>query len=244
MIVRKSHAELEKMRRAGLLVHAVLQAMKAMVAEGVTTHDLEVVAERMILDAGAKPAFKGYYGAAAGNKFPFVLCTSVNSEVVHGMPSRKRVLVKGDIVSIDTGVQLDGYFGDSALTIPVGEVDEATQKLLRVTEEALELGIQQMQPGNRLFDVCGAVERHVTGERFSIVREYVGPRDRNGAARGAAGSQLRRAAERESAAEGRHGAGDRADGQRRQGRNAGFERSVDRGDEGWRYSAHFEQPWR
>jgi methionyl aminopeptidase len=174
MIVRKSPAELEKMRRAGLLVWKILEEMKGMVRVGVTTHDLEVVAERMILDAGAKPAFKGYYAPSAGSKFPFVLCTSVNDEVVHGMPSQKRILKEGDIVSIDTGVQLEGYFGDSAVTVPVGRVGEQVEKLLEVTRTSLELAIEQMRVGNRLFDVCGAVERHVTSNGFSIVREYVG----------------------------------------------------------------------
>jgi methionyl aminopeptidase len=174
MIVRKSPAELEKMRKAGLLVWRILQELSGLVREGVTTFDLEVTADRMMSDAGAKPAFKGYYVPAAGGKFPYVLCTSVNSEVVHGMPSQKRILKKGDIVSIDTGVQLDGYFGDSAVTIAVGEIDGQVIRLLEVTRTALELAIEQMKPGNRLFDVCGAVERHVTANGFSIVREYVG----------------------------------------------------------------------
>ncbi len=174
MIVRKSQAELDKMRKAGLLVHQVLQSLKGMVQEGVSTLDLENEAEKMIRDAGAKPAFKGYYVPAAGGKYPFVLCTSVNEEVVHGMPSGKRVLKPGDIVSIDTGVQLEGYFGDSAVTIPVGEVSDELKRLLRVTEESLEMAIDQVRPGNRLFDVCGTVERHVTSNGFSIVREYVG----------------------------------------------------------------------
>ena len=174
MIVRKSPAELEKMRKAGLLVWKILQELSGKVREGVTTFDLEVTADRMISDAGAKPAFKGYYVPAAGGRYPFVLCTSVNSEVVHGMPSQKRVLTKGDIVSIDTGVQLDGYFGDSAVTIPVGEVNGQVSSLLEVTRTSLELAIEQARPGNRLFDVCGAVERHVTSNGFSVVREYVG----------------------------------------------------------------------
>ena len=174
MIIRKSPAELEKMRRAGLLVHSILAEMKAMIREGVSTLDLENVAERMIRGAGAKPAFKGYYVPAAGGKYPFVLCTSVNHEVVHGMPSDKRVLKAGDIISIDTGVQLEGYFGDSAVTVPVGEASEETKRLLKVTEESLELAIAQVQAGNRLFDVCGAVERHVTSNGFSIVRDFVG----------------------------------------------------------------------
>lgn len=174
MIIRKSPAELEKMRRAGLLVHSILTELKGMIREGVTTLDLENVAERMIRDAGAKPAFKGYYVPAAGGKYPFVLCTSVNHEVVHGMPSEKRVLKSGDIISIDTGVQLEGYFGDSAITVAVGEISEETRKLLKVTEESLELAIAQVVAGNRLFDICGAVERHVVSNGFTIVRDFVG----------------------------------------------------------------------
>lgn len=174
MIIRKSPAELEKMRRAGLLVHSILTELRGMIREGVSTLDLENVAERMIREAGAKPAFKGYYVPAAGGKYPFVLCTSVNHEVVHGMPSEKRVLKSGDIISIDTGVQLEGYFGDSAITVAVGEISEETRKLLKVTEESLELAIAQVQAGNRLFDICGAVERHVISNGFTIVRDFVG----------------------------------------------------------------------
>jgi len=174
MIVRKSPAELEKMRRSGLLVYQVLRALAGMVKEGITTWDLEVEAERIIRDAGAKPAFKGYYVPAAGSKYPYVLCTSVNDEIVHGMPSQKRVLKAGDIVSIDTGASLEGYFGDSATTVPVGEPNEQVKKLLQVTEESLEMAIQQAREGNRLFDISGTVEKHVTANGFSIVREYVG----------------------------------------------------------------------
>jgi methionyl aminopeptidase len=174
MIVRKTVMELEKMRRSGLLVHRILHEVSELAVEGATTWDLEVAAERMIADAGAKPAFKGYYVAAAGEQYKFVLCTSVNSEIVHGMPSTKRVLKNGDIVSIDTGVKLDGYYGDSAVTVPVGEVSEETRKLLKVTQESLELAIDRVRAGNRLFDVCGTVEQHVKSNGFSIVREYVG----------------------------------------------------------------------
>jgi methionyl aminopeptidase len=174
MIVRKSLAELEKMRAAGLVVWQVLDTLKKMVAEGVTTHDLEVVAEKMIAEAGARPAFKGYSTPSAPTKFPFVLCTSVNDEIVHGMPSQKRVLKSGDIVSIDTGVQLNGYFGDSAITVAIGEVSEETKRLLEVTRESLELAIEKARPGNRLFDICGTVERHVTANGFTVVREFVG----------------------------------------------------------------------
>jgi methionyl aminopeptidase len=174
MIIRKNAVEMEKMRASGLLVYAILQKLKGMVDEGVTTQDLEAVAEAMIRDAGARPAFKGYYVPAAGSKYPYVLCTSVNEEIVHGMPSPKRVLKKGDIVSIDTGVELNGYFGDSAVTVPVGEIPEAVQKLLKVTQDSLELAIDKVRAGNRLFDICGTVENYVVGNGFSIVREYVG----------------------------------------------------------------------
>jgi len=174
MIVRKSPEDLEKMRRSGLLVWKVLTELAGMVEEGITTMDLEVAAERMIREAGAKPAFKGYYVPAVGSAYPYVLCTSVNDEVVHGIPSPKRVLKKGDIVSIDTGAALDGFFGDAAVTVPVGEVDERTEKLLQVTREALELAIEQVRPGNRLLDVSGAIERHVVANGFSVVRDYVG----------------------------------------------------------------------
>jgi methionyl aminopeptidase len=174
MIVRKNMAELEKMRAAGLLVWKILDTLKNMVSEGVTTYELEVTAEKMMSDAGARPAFKGYSTAAAGTKFPFVLCTSVNEEIVHGMPSQRRVLKDGDIVSIDTGVQLCGYYGDSAVTVAVGEVSGETRRLLDVTRESLELAIEKARPGNRLFDICGTVERHVTSNGFTVVREFVG----------------------------------------------------------------------
>src|ERR1700745_1679928 len=131
MIVRKNTAELEKMRAAGMLVYKVLDTLKKMIAEG-----------------GARPAFKGYTNAAAGTKFPYVLCTSVNDEIVHGMPSQKRILKSGDIVSIDTGGQLNGHYGDSAITVGVGEISEETKKLLEVTRESLELAIEKARPGN------------------------------------------------------------------------------------------------
>ena len=174
MIVIKTRSELEKMRRSGKLVHDILQALGAMAVEGVSTWDLEVAAVKMMQDAGAKPAFKGYYVPAAGERFKYVLCTSVNDEIVHGMPNPKRILKKGDIVSIDTGVSLDGYFGDSAITVGIGELSEQAKKLLRVTQESLELAIDKVREGNRLFDICGTVENHVLKNGFSIVREYVG----------------------------------------------------------------------
>jgi methionyl aminopeptidase len=145
-----------------------------MVVEGISTQELELATEKMISDAGAKPAFKGYYTQASGTKYPYVLCASINEEVVHGMPSVKRRLKRGDIVSLDTGVQLDGYYGDSAITVAVGEVNDSVKRLLKVTEESLELAIDRARAGNRLFDVCGTVEKHVISNGFSIVREFVG----------------------------------------------------------------------
>jgi len=162
------------MRRSGLLVYEILQACAAIVKEGATTWDLEEVADKMISDAGAISAFKGYYVPTAGSKFPAVLCTSVNEQIVHGIPSRKRVLKAGDVVTIDTGVQLDGYFADSAITVPVGEVSPKAAKLLDVTRVALDLGIEKAVSGNRLFDISGAIEKHITDNGFAIVRDYVG----------------------------------------------------------------------
>lgn len=173
MIIRKNSKELEQMRRSGLLVYQILHQLEKMVEEGVTTQELEDAAEKMMKDAGAKPAFKGYYTQAAGSKYPYVLCTSVNEQIVHGMPSRTK-LKKGDIVSIDTGVQLNGYYGDSAITVPVGEISESTKRLLKVTQESLELAIDKARAGNRLFDICGTVEQHVVGNGFTVVREMVG----------------------------------------------------------------------
>jgi len=174
MIIRKTGAELEKMRRAGLLVHEILDKLRGMCGEGVNTLELELAAAKMMAEAGAKPAFKNYYVAAAGERYKYALCTSINDEIVHGQPSSKRVLKSGDIVKIDTGVELNGYFGDSAITVPIGRVSNGTERLLRVTQESLERAIGQARAGNRLFDVCGAVERHVLENGFSVVREFVG----------------------------------------------------------------------
>jgi len=168
-IVCKSPSEIEKMRRSGHIVRQVLEAVRAEVAPGKTTMHLERVAERKIKELGAKPAFKGYYD------YPCVLCTSLNDEIVHGIPSDKRVLKKGDIVSIDCGVVLDGFYGDSAITVPVGdEVSPDLQKLLDVTRESLEHGIKAAQIGNTVGDVGAAVQQVVEANGFSVVREFVG----------------------------------------------------------------------
>jgi methionyl aminopeptidase len=168
-IVCKSTSEIEKMRRSGRIVRQVLDAVREVVAPGVTTMDLERVAERKIKDLGAKPAFKGYYD------YPCVLCTSINNEIVHGIPSERRVLKAGDIVSIDTGVVLDGYYGDAAITLPVGNgVRPELQKLLDVTRESLYRGIEAARIGNTVGDVGNAVQKIVEANGFSVVREFVG----------------------------------------------------------------------
>lgn len=174
MIVRKSPMEIERMHASGQLVGRILAALREAVKPGTTTMDLEEQALEMILEAGAKPAFKGYYVPAVKRKFPAALCTSVNAEVVHGIPSRRRVLREGDIVKVDCGVLLDGFYGDSATTVPVGRISPETERLLRVTRESLNLAVEQMRDGHRLFDVSGAVQRHVESNGFSIVKEFAG----------------------------------------------------------------------
>ena len=168
-IVCKSVAEIEKMRRSGRIVRQVLDSVREVVAPGVTTMELERVAERKIRELGAKPAFKGYYD------YPCVLCTSINNEIVHGIPSERRLLKTGDIVSIDTGVVLDGYYGDSAITVPVdGDLSPELQKLLDVTRESLYRGIEAARIGNTVGDVGAAVQHLVEANGFSVVREFVG----------------------------------------------------------------------
>jgi len=157
------------MRRSGRIVRHVLEATREAVAPGRSTMDLERVAEKKIRDLGAKPAFKGYYD------YPCVLCTSLNNEIVHGIPSEKRVLKAGDIVSIDCGVVLDGYYGDAAITVAVGDgLSPELQKLLDVTRESLSQGIEAARIGNTVGDVGAAVQRHVEANGFSVVRDFVG----------------------------------------------------------------------
>jgi len=157
------------MRRAGQVVREVLELVRGLVKPGATTLDLENAAEARLKELGVKAAFKGYHG------FPCVLCTSVNSEVVHGIPSSKRVLKDGDIVSVDFGVVLDGYFGDAAITVPVGEkVDPQTVRLMQVTEASLHAGIEAVRPGATLGDVGAAVQGVVEAAGFSVVRDFVG----------------------------------------------------------------------
>jgi len=146
-----------------------LESVEALVSPGVSTMELEKIAEKRIREAGAKPAFKGYYD------YPCVLCTSINQEVVHGIPSSERVLMAGDIVSIDCGVVLDGYYGDAAITVPVGDgILPELAKLLKVTEQSLYLAIEAARVGNTIGDVGSAVQQLVESNGFSVVREFVG----------------------------------------------------------------------
>jgi len=167
VIVCKSPREIEQMRRANVLVAEVLAELASMVAPGVTTADLDAKAEQLVLAAGAAPAFKGYRG------YPATLCASVNDEVVHGIPAQ-RALAEGDIISLDMGVKLDGYYGDSAVTVPVGQVSEDVHRLLRVTQESLQKGIAQVRLGGRVSDIGHAIQEHVEAAGFSVVREFVG----------------------------------------------------------------------
>lgn len=168
MVICKSPSELDKMHRAGLLVWEVLEKMRAMVRPGVSTKDLDEFAEAYTTERQAKPAFKGYRG------YPGSVCTSINEEVVHGIPSATRKLQEGDILSMDFGVVLDGYYGDAALTVPVGKIAPEREKLLRVTRESLERAIEKARAGNRLGDIGAAVQQWVEKNGYSVVREFVG----------------------------------------------------------------------
>jgi methionyl aminopeptidase len=167
MIIRKSKAEVEKMRAAGRIVAHVLQRLSVMVGPGVTTRDLDYEAERMIRDAGALPTFKGYHG------YPASICASINDEVVHGIPS-KRKLREGDIIGIDCGATYLGYVGDSAVTVPVGKVSEELRKLIAITRASLFAAIEECKVGKRLGDVCNAVQAYVEPKGYTVVRNYCG----------------------------------------------------------------------
>jgi methionyl aminopeptidase len=168
VIVCRSAAELRRLRAANELVGRVLQLLREAVAPGVTTADLDAIAEREIRAAGALPAFKGYKG------YPASICASVNEQVVHGIPSPAHVLRDGDIISIDLGAKLDGFYGDSAVTVSVGAVTPRAAELLKVTEESLWKGIDAVRPGARVSDIGHAVQKHVEAFGFSVVREFVG----------------------------------------------------------------------
>ena len=168
MIILKSLQEIEKIHRAGQIVADVLAGIRDMVQPGVSTLALDEFAERSIRAAGAMPAFKGYRG------YPRTLCTSINDQVIHGIPGKSTLLREGDILSVDVGAIAEGFYGDAAITVPVGSVSSQAERLMRVTEEALARGIDEARPGNRLFDISSAIQRHVEANGYSVVREFVG----------------------------------------------------------------------
>ena len=167
MIHLKSQQEIEILRESNLIVHEVLTTLKSMCQPGITTLELDRVAEDMTLKHRGRPAFKGYHG------FPATLCTSINEEVVHGIPS-KRTLRKGDILSIDYGICYRDYYGDAAVTVPIGKISQDLEFLLKTTQECLMLGIQQAVPGNHLADISAAIQTHAEVHGFSLVKEFSG----------------------------------------------------------------------
>jgi methionyl aminopeptidase len=167
MIVCRSKSEIEKLRRVNQLVGRVLTELRQMIVPGVTTGDIDASAEALVREAGAEPAFKGYHG------FPATVCASVNEQVVHGIPSARQ-LVEGDVLSLDMGAKLDGFYGDCAVTVPVGHVSRGAARLLQVTETALFRGIEAVKPGARVSDIGAAVQAHAEAHGFSVVREFVG----------------------------------------------------------------------
>lgn len=169
----KSEAEIAILRRADRLVAQVLAAVREHARPGVSTLDLDRLAEEMTRSAGAEPAFLGYQGAGP-YPFPASLCTSINEEVVHGIPSAERKLKAGDILSVDFGVLLEGFYGDAAVTIPIGEVSPTASRLMQVTRQALELGIAQATADNRISDIGAVIQDHVEAAGFSVVRDFVG----------------------------------------------------------------------
>jgi methionyl aminopeptidase len=169
VIIYKSPDEVDKMRKAGRIVAGTIQRVLAAVRPGVTTADLDRVAEAYIVEAGAVPSFKGYKG------FPASICVSIDNEIVHGIPSPKRVVKEGSVLSLDFGAIWEGFHGDSAVTVIVGEPPSSeVEKLVRVTEDALSAGIAQIRPGGRLSDISNAVQQVAEGAGFQVVREYVG----------------------------------------------------------------------
>ncbi len=169
MIMCKSQPELEKMHHAGLVVWDILTELRSMARPGVSTKDLDEYAERRSAERKVRPAFKNYRG------YPATLCTSINSEVVHGIPSKSRRIENGDIISLDFGVEYDGYYADAAVTVPVGEISPELQKLLRVTREALDQAIEKVRVGNRLSDISAAVQEWAERKNgYSVVRDLCG----------------------------------------------------------------------
>jgi len=168
MIPIKSKEEIVLLRESNRLVARVLQVLKEKTTPGVSTKELDILAEDMVKEAGAQPAFKGYRG------YPATICASINEEVVHGIPTSKQILKPGDIVSIDLGVKYKGYYGDATVTLPVGEIDKKAQRIMEVTQTALSKGIDQAKEGNYLHDISWAIQSYVEGEGYSVVRDFVG----------------------------------------------------------------------
>ena len=168
MIHMKSAREIELMKGASRIVASILLELREQCRVGVSTADLDKIAEDLIKKNKAKPAFKGYRG------FPACVCISVNDEVVHGIPSPKRILQSGDVVGLDFGVIYDGYYGDSAMTVPIGDISPAVSNLLKVTEDSLHKGIEQAKPGNYISDISAAIQRCAEAHHFGIVKEFCG----------------------------------------------------------------------
>ena len=168
MVILKSLQEIEKIRSACLVVVDVLEGIRELVRPGVNTLELDEFAEKFIIKTGAQPAFKGYRG------FPKTLCTSLNNQVVHGIPSPGVVLKNGDIISVDVGAIRNGFYGDAAITLPVGTITAEAKKLMTITEEALYRGIAEAKVGNRLYDISHAIQSHAESFGFSVVRDFVG----------------------------------------------------------------------
>jgi methionyl aminopeptidase len=164
----KSEREIEIMRQAAKIVATVLKEISQIVEPGMTTADLDVHAQKRICEMGATPSFKGYHG------FPAAICSSINNEVVHGIPSRKKVIRTGDVLKVDTGAYYEGFHGDSCITIAVGQVKPNAAKLIRVAEEALYKGIEQVKEGAYLLDLAGAIEDHVRANGYSVVEDFTG----------------------------------------------------------------------
>lgn len=167
MIVLKSDREIQIMRESNQIVREILNELSRRLEEGITTRELDRLAEEGIRKHGASPAFLGYRG------YPFTICASINEEVVHGFPSKRR-LQEGDIISIDVGVLYQGYYGDAAVTLPVGRVSELARRLLQVTRESLDLAIDKVRVGNRISDISAVIQDRVESEGFSVVRDFVG----------------------------------------------------------------------
>ena len=168
MIIRKNDNEIQLMRRAGKIVGDTLAMLQEEIKPGISAADLDKLAEEFIISQGAKPSFKGYYS------FPATLCTSINEEVIHGIPSRNKILQDGDIISIDCGAIFKGYHGDAARTFPVGKVSDAASNLIRITEKSFFKGIEKAIVGNRLSDISHEIQRYVESEGYSVVRDFVG----------------------------------------------------------------------